>query len=113
MQESNQRVDNVRKVHLQKLHGNFEKLYMLESENILEYFARVLVIYNQMKRYEEKMEETRMVEEILYLLQKKFHYMVNAIEESQNMDVLSIQGLVGKLQAHEERVNEIQKDVGS
>jgi hypothetical protein len=29
---------------------------MLESENISEYFASVLVIYNQMKRYEEKMK---------------------------------------------------------
>lgn len=38
--------------------------------------------------------------------------MVIAIEESQNMDVLSIQGLMGKLQTHE-RVNEIQKDVGA
>ena len=47
-----------RKVCLQKLCGDFEKLHKLESENISEYFARVLVIYNQMRRYGEKMEET-------------------------------------------------------
>jgi hypothetical protein len=29
------------------------------------------------------------------------------------MDVLSIQGLMGKLKVHEERVNEIQEDVGA
>ena len=86
---------------------------MLESENILEYFERVLVIYNQIKRYGEKMEDTRMVEEIICSLQKKFHYMVIVIEESQNIDVLSIQGLMGKLQAHKKRVNEIQKDMGA
>lgn len=28
------------------------------------YFTRVLIIYNQMKRYDEKMEETRIVEKI-------------------------------------------------
>jgi hypothetical protein len=39
--------------------------------------------------------------------------MVVAIEESQNMNFLSIQGLMGKLQAHEERVNETQEDVGA
>jgi len=88
----------MRKVRLQKLHGDFEKLHILESENISEYFTRVLVIYNQIKRYGERMEETRMVKKILRSLQKKFYYMVVAIEESQNMDFFSIQGLMGKLQ---------------
>jgi len=38
--------------------------------------------------------------------------MVFAIKESQNIDVLSIKGLKGKLQAQEEKVNVIQEDVG-
>ena len=63
---------------------------MFESETISKYFARVLAIYNQIKRYREKMKETYMVEKISCLLQKKFYYMVVAIEESQNMNVLSI-----------------------
>jgi len=83
LQKSNQRANNVRKIRLQKLH-------ILESENIPEYFARVLVIYNQMKRYREKIEKTRMVENILCSLQKKFNYMVVVIEKSQNMNVLLI-----------------------
>jgi hypothetical protein len=71
----------VRKVNLQKLHGDFEKLYILKSENISEYFSRVLVIYIQMKRYGKKMKVTRVVEKILRSLQKKFYYMVVVIEE--------------------------------
>jgi hypothetical protein len=82
LQESNQEADNVRKVCLQKLCGDFEKLHMFESKNISEYFARVLAIYNQMKRYRERMEETRVVEKILCSLQKKFYYVVVVIEES-------------------------------
>jgi hypothetical protein len=86
---------------------------MLKSENMSKYFARVLAIYNQMKRYEEKMKDTYMVEKILCSLQKKFHYVVVAIEESQNIDVLLILGLMEKLQAHEKRVNKIQEDVSA
>jgi len=96
-----------------KLRGDFEKLHILESENISEYFARVLAIYNQMKRYGEKMEETRVVEKIICSLQKKFYYVVVVIEKSQNIDFLSIQGLMRKLQARKEKVNEIQEDVGA
>ena len=55
---------------------------MFELESISYYFARVFVIYNQMKRYEEKIEETRLVEKILCSLQKKFHYVVITIEKS-------------------------------
>jgi len=82
LQESNQRAENMRKICLQKQHGDFEKLHMLESENISKYFTRVLAIYNQIKRYEEKVEEIRVVEKILRSLQKKFHYVVVTIEES-------------------------------
>jgi len=70
LQVSNQEASN-RNERLQKLHGDFEKLYMLESKNISNYFTRVLVMYNLMKRYGEKMEETRVVEKILRSLQKK------------------------------------------
>ena len=84
---------------------------MLESEIISYYFARVFVIYNQIKRYMEKMEETCVVEKILCSLQKKFHYAVVVIKESHNMDFITIQGLIRKLQAHEERVNHIQVDL--
>jgi hypothetical protein len=80
---------------------------MLESENISKYFARVLDIYNHIKRYRKKIKETRVVEKIIRSLQKKFHYVVVLIEESQNMNFLSIRGLMGKLQAHEERLNGI------
>jgi hypothetical protein len=70
----------MRKVCLEKLCGDFEKLHIFESENISEYFARVLIIYNQMRRYREKIEETHVVKKILLSLQKKFHCMVIAIE---------------------------------
>ena len=53
----------------------------LNQRIFLDYFARVLSIYNQIKRYEEKMEETHAVKNIINLLQKKFHYVVVVIKK--------------------------------
>jgi len=72
----------MRNAHLQKLCGNFAKLHMFKLENILEYFARVLAIYNQLKRYEEKVKETHVIKKILRSLQKKFHYVIGPQEKS-------------------------------
>jgi hypothetical protein len=60
----------MRKMHLLKLRSDFKKLHMHASENFSEYFARLLVICNQMKRYREKIKEARMVEKI-YVCSKK------------------------------------------
>lgn len=50
---------------------DFEKLYMLQTESLLECFARMLTMYNQRKRYEKKIEETHVVENNLCLLRDK------------------------------------------
>jgi hypothetical protein len=44
---------------------------MHASENFSEYFARLLVICNQMKRYREKIKETRLVEKTYVCCKKK------------------------------------------
>ena len=71
----------MRKIHLQKLRGDFKKLHMLELENVSKYFVKVLTVYNQIKRYGENMEKTHVIENIIRSLQNMFHYVVVAIEE--------------------------------
>jgi hypothetical protein len=65
-------------------------------------------MYNQMKRCGEKIDETRGRKDSMFAAKKKFYYVVVAIDDLLNMDFLTIKELMGKLQAHKKRVNDIQ-----
>lgn len=98
--------EKVKKVRLQSLRLEFEKLQMQGNETIADYFSKVTSIVNQMATNGEVLQDQKVVEKILRSLPQKFDFIVVAIEESKDVSKLSLEDLQASLKAHEFRVNQ-------
>lgn len=83
----------VKRSILQALRKEFETLEMKSGENVNAYFSRVMSVANRMRVHEEQMKDVTVVEKILRSLSENFNYIVCSIEESKNIDELSIDEL--------------------
>lgn len=73
---------------------------MKESEGVSEYITHVQTVVNQLKRNGETITDPRVVEKILRTLTDKFENVVCAIEEPKNLEEMTIDDLIGSLEAH-------------
>jgi len=83
----------MKKVKLQSLRRQYELLSMTEKETVAEYFDRLQVITNTMRVCDENIEDCRIVEKVLRTLTPQFDHVVVAIEESRDLDVMTIEEL--------------------
>jgi len=95
--------NRVKQVWLQTLRGKLEWMRMKEDKWVIEYVSRVETVVNQLGRNGETLLAYRVMEKILRSLTDDFENIFCAIEESKDLTMLSVEELVGFLEAHEQR----------
>nr|DAD32269.1 TPA_asm: hypothetical protein HUJ06_011120 [Nelumbo nucifera] len=77
-------------------------LNMKVGESVNEYFARTLAIVNKLRANKGKIDDVAVIEKILRSMTSKFDYVVHSIEESNDLDALTIDELQSNLLVHEQ-----------
>lgn len=88
-----------KKVRLQTLRHQYKLLSMESNETVTEYITRVQTMMNTIT-------ELQVIEKVLCTLPAKFDHIVVAIEESKNLEEMSLDELQGSLESHELRLIE-------
>nr|DAD19734.1 TPA_asm: hypothetical protein HUJ06_021197 [Nelumbo nucifera] len=104
MKKKYQGTTRVKHTQLQALRKEFGMLHMKVGESVNDYFARVLTVVNKMRIHGENMDDVIVIEKILRSMTPKFDYVVCSIEESNEIDYLSIDELQSNLFVHEQRI---------
>ncbi|XP_068328040.1 uncharacterized protein [Pyrus communis] len=94
----------VRKVKLQSLRRDFEYTRMRENELLKDYFTRLFDVVNKMKTYGEDLLNERIVQKLLISLTKPYDSIVSVIEETKDIETLSVQDVMASLRAFDQRL---------
>ena len=77
---------------------------MKEGEVVSDFFSRTLTIANNMHFHAKKMSDVSIIEKILRSMISKFDYVACSVEESNHLDIMTIDELQSSLLVHEERM---------
>ena len=96
--------NRVKTVKLLALKREFELMKMKDNENVKSYSGRLMNTVNQMRLLGETFEDHKIVEKLMMSIPERFEAKISTIEESCDLQTLSIAELINKLQIQEQRV---------
>lgn len=110
MQQKYQGSTRVKRDQLQDLRREFALLAIKDGEKVDSYLGRTLSVVNKMKSNGEVMDSSIVVSKILRSLTTNFNYVVCSIEESNDLNTLSLDELHDSLLIHEQRMQSSQPE---
>lgn len=96
--------DQVRTSKAKSLKDEFEVRSMKESESVDDFSTKISAIVSNIKALGDTMNEAYMVKKILRVVPSKFVQIVSTIEQFTDLDTMSVEEVVGRLKAYEERI---------
>ena len=103
--------NQVKETKISMLVHQYEMFKMLDYENIDEMTTRFMHVINQLKALGKVYLNAKMVKKILRSLSKAQRPKVTAIQEAKDLNVLSLDALIGSLKTHEIELNETSDEV--
>jgi hypothetical protein len=98
-------VDRVRKAKAQTLRQEFDMIAFREGESVDDFSCRLTKVTDQLAILGEVYEEETIVRKFLQALPERFHQIAVAIETLLDLEEVSLDELVGRLKATEERMD--------
>lgn len=96
--------DRVQEARVQSLKEEFENLKMKTSETVEDYAFKVGTIVNKIRELGEIIEDSYVVKRMLQSFPIKFLQIVSSIEQFADLNNMTVEELIGRLKAHEERI---------
>jgi hypothetical protein len=91
----------VKSTKLQMLISQFEGIKILDDETINKFYTKINDLRNSMGSLGKKISYAKLIKKILRSLPEQFRIKVTTIEESEYLDTIKIEELVGSFQTYE------------
>ncbi|XP_074362403.1 uncharacterized protein LOC141702672 [Apium graveolens] len=96
--------NRVKSAKVKILRAEFESVTMKETDEMEDFYIKLSGIVTYIRMLGEDMAESNVVKKLLRVVPSKFVQIASTIEQFGDMETISLEEVVGRLKAHEERV---------